>query len=94
MTIATKDTIDYPLFLLGGALAGMAQLTDEHPRFGQGVEGFVHRYATAYADQAIGNYMTEGILPVLFHEDPRYFRRGHGTGRMGIGPGTPPPESS
>lgn len=75
MTIATKDTIDYPLFLLGGAFAGLAQLTNEHPTFGQGVKGFAHRYATAYADQAVGNYMTEGILPVLFHEDPRYFRR-------------------
>jgi hypothetical protein len=78
LVIATKDTIDYPLFLLGGALAGIAQLADEHPLFGQGVVGFAHRYATSYADQAIGNYMTEGILPILFHEDPRYFRRGHG----------------
>ena len=78
MTIATKDTIDYPLFLLGAGLAGIAQLADEHPRFGQGLKGYAHRYGTAYADQAIGNYMTEGILPVLFHEDPRYFRRGQG----------------
>jgi hypothetical protein len=78
LTIATKDTIDYPLFLLGGGLAGIAQLSDEHPQFGQGVEGFAHRYGTAYADQAIGNYMTEGILPILFHEDPRYFRLGEG----------------
>lgn len=75
MIIATKDTVDYPLFLLGGGLAGIAQLSDQHPAFGQGVAGFFHRYATAYSDQAIGNYMTEGILPVLFHEDPRYFRR-------------------
>src|ERR1700733_9743647 len=78
MTIATKDTIDYPLFLLGAGLAGIAQLADEHPRFGQGLEGYAHRYGTSYADQAIGNYMTEGILPVLFHEDPRYFRMSHG----------------
>jgi hypothetical protein len=78
LIIATKDTVDYPLFLLGGAFAGLAQLTDEHPLFGQGVEGFAHRYATAYADQFVGNYMTEGILPILFREDPRYFRRGHG----------------
>jgi hypothetical protein len=76
LTIATKDTVDYPLFLLGGGLAGIAQLTNEHPKFGQGVEGYFHRYATAYADQAIGNYMTEGILPILFHEDPRYFMLG------------------
>ncbi len=78
LTIATKDTIDYPLFLLGGGLAGIAQLTDEHPKFGQGVVGYAHRYATAYADQAIGNYLTEGVLPILFHEDPRYFMLGPG----------------
>ena len=29
-----------------------------------------------YADEAIGNMLTEGVLPVLFHQDPRYFRRG------------------
>ncbi len=80
LTIATKDTIDYPLFILGGALAGVAQIADEHPQFGQGVKGFFHRYATAYSDQAIGNYMTEGILPILFHEDPRYFMKGAGHG--------------
>jgi hypothetical protein len=78
MIIATKDTIDYPLFLLGGALAGIAQIADEHPRFGQGLVGYAHRYGTSYADEVIGNYMTEGILPVLFHEDPRYFRMAHG----------------
>lgn len=80
LVIATKDTLDYPLFLLGGALAGLAQITDQHPEFGQGIKGFAHRYATAYADQAIGNYMTEGLLPILFHEDPRYFRRGKSRG--------------
>jgi hypothetical protein len=79
LIIATKDTIDYPLFLLGGGLAGIAQVTNEHPLFGQGVAGYAHRYSTAYADQFIGNYFTEALLPILFHEDPRYFRRGHGS---------------
>jgi hypothetical protein len=27
----------------------------------------------------MGNMLTEGALPVLLHEDPRYFRRGTGT---------------
>lgn len=76
LVIATRDTVDYPLFLLGGALAGLAQLTDEHPDFGQGLKGYAHRYWTAYSDEASGNYLTEGLLPILFHEDPRYFRRG------------------
>ena len=85
LVIATKDTVDYPLFGLGAAFAGLAQLSDQHPDFGQGVQGFAHRWATAYADQATGNYFTEGLLPILFHEDPRYFRRGQGSkwGRTG-----------
>jgi len=81
--IATKDTIDYPLFFLGGAVAGFGQLADEHPRFGQGLKGYGHRYVTSYADQAIGNYMTEGIMPVLLHEDPRYFMLGSEGGSVG-----------
>jgi hypothetical protein len=35
--------------------------------------------ATAYGDQMIGNMMTEGFVPALLHEDPRYFRLGEGT---------------
>lgn len=80
LTIATKDTFDYPLMFLGAGLASIAQLADEHPTFGQGTKGYFHRFGTAYSDQAIGNYMTEGFLPALFREDPRYFREGAGSG--------------
>ena len=76
LTIATKDTVDYPLILLGGGFAGLSQLTDQHSNFGEGLKGFSLRWATAYSDQAAGNLLTEGFLPILFHEDPRYFRVG------------------
>ncbi len=39
---------------------------------------YVHRDTTTYADQMIGNMMTEGLAPTLLHEDPRYYRRGTG----------------
>jgi hypothetical protein len=77
--IATKDSFDYPLVLLAGAFAGLGQLTDQAPSFGQGLKGYGHRLATSYADQAMGNMFTEGLFPVLLHEDPRYFRRGSGS---------------
>jgi hypothetical protein len=32
-----------------------------------------------YGDQMIGNVMTEGVMPSPLHEDPRYFRRIHGS---------------
>jgi len=81
--IAQKDSFDYPIFFLGGLFAGLGQLDNAHPSFGQGAEGFARRYATSFADQAIGNYMTEGVMPALFHEDPRYFRRGSQYGGVG-----------
>jgi len=77
--IAKSDTLDGPGFVLAGALAGIYQLENQNPEFGQGVKGYALRYATSYADQAIGNMLTEGIMPSLLHEDPRYFRRGHGS---------------
>ena len=76
MHIAAKDSFDYPLVMLSAAYAGMNQLTNDDPSFGQGVKGYAHRLATNYADQAVGNMLTEGFLPALFHQDPRYFRRG------------------
>jgi hypothetical protein len=76
--IATKDTIDGPSYVLAGLFSGLYQLENQNPSFGQGVKGYARRYASAIADQDIGNYMTEGFMPVLLREDPRYFRRGTG----------------
>jgi hypothetical protein len=85
--IASKDSFDYPVYLTSALFAGLYQLEDENPSFGQGVEGYAKRLASSYADQAIGNLMTEAIFPSLLHEDPRYFRIGAAGGskwhRMG-----------
>ena len=78
-TIAAKDSFDYPLLGLSAVLAGYQQWTNSNASFGQGWAGYGHRVAVEYADQAIGNMMTEGLFPVMLHEDPRYFRRGYGT---------------
>ena len=43
------------------------------------MEGYAKRYAAAYADQAIGNIMTESLFPAVLHEDPRYFRKQTGS---------------
>jgi hypothetical protein len=81
ITIALKDSFDYPLVGLGAAYAGLYQLDDSHPQFGQGVKGYLRRFGTSYCDQVLGNMLTEGFLPIAFHEDPRYFRLGEGTKR-------------
>jgi hypothetical protein len=79
MLIATKDSFDYPLYFLGGAFAALGQIDNDDPSYGQGVKGFAKRYAADYGDQMIGNMMTEGIFPVLLHQDPRYFRLAQGS---------------
>lgn len=79
LRIAFKDSFDYPLIILASAYAGLYQLEDTHPQFGQGTAGYFRRLGTSYADQADGNMLTEGFLPVLLKEDPRYFRMAEGS---------------
>ena len=79
LTIASKDSFDWPNYIIGGVFAGLYQAEDQHPSFGQGVAGYARRYGTSYADQVIGNMLTEGFMPILLHEDPRYFRKVHGS---------------
>ena len=83
--IATDDTIDGPSFGLAAAFASLSQLENSEPSFHQGFVGYLHRYGTGLLDQDIGNYMTEAIMPSILHQDPRYFRRGHGTVMARIG---------
>jgi hypothetical protein len=85
MAIAAKDSFDWPIYMISGLFATLYQLEDQNPSFGQGMAGYGKRYVTAIGDQMIGNMMTEGIMPSLLHEDPRYFRRGTGSkkGRLG-----------
>jgi hypothetical protein len=78
-TIATKDTFDYPSYVLAAAFSGISQVDNSNPSFGQGLKGYARRYASAVADQDIGNFMTEAIYPSLLHQDPRYFRKVNGS---------------
>ncbi|HEY2842040.1 MAG TPA: hypothetical protein VGJ09_00260 [Bryobacteraceae bacterium] len=77
--IGYKDSTDYPIFFVAAALAGLGQMTDQHPEFGQGMEGYGKRLGGSVADQLVGNFLTESVMPSLLHEDPRYFRRGKGS---------------
>jgi len=78
--IGLKDSFDWPVYITGGAFAALYQIENQNPSFGQGLKGYARRYGTALADQVIGNMMTESFMPVLLHQDPRYFRIGKGSG--------------
>ena len=85
LTIATKDSFDGPLYLTSAVFTGIYQLDNDNPSFGQGLAGAAKRYAASYGDLMIGNMMTEGVMPVLLREDPRYFRIGQGSKASRLG---------
>jgi hypothetical protein len=85
MTIAYKDSFDWPVYPTAAAFAALYQVEDQNHSYGQGMAGYGKRFAAAYGDQMIGNMMTEGIVPSLVHQDPRYFRLGEGTKKSRIG---------
>jgi hypothetical protein len=83
--IAAQDSFDPGTAALAAVFAGASQFSNSDPSFGQGVKGFAHYWVTGYADFVIGNYMTEGVFPTILHQDPRYFRRGRGSGLSRLG---------
>lgn len=77
--LATQDSFDYSSFVTAGMLAGLSQAKRSYPEFGQGAKGYGRYYWHAAADQAVGNYLTEAIVPAVTREDPRYYTLGHGS---------------
>ena len=78
-TIVRKITLDWPSYFTASLSSGISQLNNRNPSFGQGMQGFAHRYGASVLDHAGGNFLTEAALPILFHQDPRYFRKGTGS---------------
>lgn len=75
---ATQDSFDYSSFIWVGMLAGISQAQDSYPEFHQGAAGYGRYYWHTFVDNAQENYWTEFILPVTFHQDPRYYTLGRG----------------
>ena len=74
-----KSSVDPFVFIADAFVAGLSQARNTSPGFGQGAEGYFKRFGASYLDTADGNLWGNAILPVLFKEDPRYFRLGSGS---------------
>jgi hypothetical protein len=84
--IAVKDSFDTPVYFTTAFFAGLSQAQGSNNNiYGQGVKGIAHRYGISYADQVVGNFFPEAIVPTLFHMDPRYFRKGEGSVKSRFG---------
>ena len=67
------------VFVVTGLDAAYSQATNQFPGYGQGLKGYGKRYGASLADTLNGNLWGNAILPSVLHQDPRYFRLGHGT---------------
>ncbi len=73
-----KSSVDPYQFALAGIDAGIGQAENSNPGYFQGFKGYARRYGANYGDNVDGNFWGNAVLPSLLHQDPRYFRMGHG----------------
>lgn len=78
MRLALADGVDPFDFAVSALDAGLEQQSNEFPAYGQGFTGYLKRFGASYADDFDGELWSEGIFPSVLHQDPRYFRLGHG----------------
>lgn len=76
--LGLEDSFDYYAYPAAGIFAGIGMWQHQTPSFGQGAAGFGRYYGTAFADQTIGNMMSESIFPIMLRQDPRYFPMAEG----------------
>jgi hypothetical protein len=63
-------------FVVGG---GLGEAEDDHQGYDWGAAGYFKRTGASYLDNVDGNIIGNFLLPVVLHQDPRYFRRGKGS---------------
>lgn len=73
-----RGSIDPFQFAIAGIDSAVEQAQDEYPEYGQGAKGYAKRYGASFTDSFDGNFWGNAVLPSLLHQDPRYFRLGHG----------------
>jgi hypothetical protein len=79
--LAFRSAVDPYTFAIAGIVAGIGEVNDSDPGFGWGPLGYGKRAGAAYLDAFDGTVIGNAFLPVILHQDPRYFRLGHGTVR-------------
>lgn len=68
-----------------GFNAGLGQAENDLAGYGQGAAGYGKRVGAGLADETSGGFFGVFLLPSLFHEDPRYFRKGTGSFKARLG---------
>jgi hypothetical protein len=75
----TEDSFDYSAAVIPTLLAGYSMALKSTPEFGQGAAGFGRYWWHSALDQTTENYLVQFAVPVLTHEDSRYYTLGRGS---------------
>lgn len=78
-SLAFRSAVDPVTFAAAFLVAGYGEAADSDSGFPWGVKGYGERVGTKYLDAFDGAMIGNGLLPAVLHQDPRYFRRGHGS---------------
>jgi len=78
--LAFKENID-PFNIASAAMAaGLSQIGNQTPKYGEGMPAYRNRFAAALADFGTQNIFSAGLLATVLHQDPRYYRKGPSVG--------------
>ena len=77
--LALKGSFNPFQFVLVGLVAAVGQAQNNFPEYGQGWKGYGKRYGAGFLDSFNGNMIGNAALPVVLHQDPRYYRMGTGS---------------
>ena len=78
--LAFRSLTDPAVFVTTGITAGIQQAEGTFNKgYGQGAAGYGRRYGAAYGDVVVGRVVGSALLPMIFHQDPRYFYLGTGS---------------
>jgi hypothetical protein len=80
-----KGTLDPFPFVVYGIQAGVEQANGTHSGYGQGAAGYARRFGAALGDGTSARFFSTYAFPSLLHQDPRYFRKGEGSGWSRVG---------
>lgn len=78
--LGLRETVT-PFAMLGWPIsAGWSHLIDGSPNYGVNGEAFAQRLGAAAALNSSKEIFSDSILATAFHQDPRYYQRGHSYG--------------
>jgi hypothetical protein len=78
--LAWRETVDPFNIVSASMTAAFAQHDNQTPKYGEGWSNYGRRFGAAIGDFGSQSFFSAGVFATLLKQDPRYFRKGPGSG--------------